>query len=245
HNIGEPNKKDQWPNNNQPKSKQYINPTPDFWSLMDQRRWEEFNTDCLTNIFGRVGMESLLFDVPFVCKPWYKASLDPCCWQRLIFPDVSFFGRFVNEYRIDAWNKGRATVLSLPPSASETDLKYVSDVCGDLKVLAFHGDEPHVIPKLIGKWKHLEWLMLESGDDFEEILSQIIIHCEDFCGLCVSNDVFCTGEGMAIVNFLPKIKQLIFRRVEIGRDDLMALLLRCKKLLLLEGSDCIGFSPDA
>ncbi|KAI5349811.1 PREDICTED: F-box [Prunus dulcis] len=226
---------------------------------VDQRRWEEFNTDCLTNIFGRVGMESLLFDVPFVCKSWYKASLDPCCWQRLIFPDVSFFGRFVNEYRIDAWkfstsafikfvigrSKGRATVLSLPPSASETDLKYVSDVCGDLKVLAFHGDEPRVIPKLIGKWKHLEWLMLESGDDFEEILSQIIIHCKDFCGLCVSNDVFCTGEGMAIVNFLPKIKQLIFGRVEIGRDDLMALLLRCKKLLLLEGSDCIGFSPDA
>lgn len=109
---------------------------------MDQRRWEEFNTDCLTNIFGRVGMESLLFDVPFVCKSWYKASLDPCCWQRLIFPNVSFFGRFVNEYRIDAWkfstrafikfvigrSKGHATVLSLPPSASETDLKYVSDV---------------------------------------------------------------------------------------------------------------------
>ncbi|XP_021823172.1 F-box protein FBW2-like [Prunus avium] len=203
-------------------------------------------------------MESLLLDVPFVCKSWYKASLDPCCWQRLIFPNVSFFGRFVNEYRIDDWkfstsafikfvvsrSKGHATVISLPPFASEADLKYVSDVCGDLKVLAFHGDEPHVIPKLIGKWKHLEWLMLESGDDFEEILSQISIHCKDFCGLCVSNDVFCTGEAMAIVNFLPKIKQLIFRRVEIGRDDLMALLLRCKKLLLLEGSDCIGFSPD-
>lgn len=87
--------------------------------------------------------------------------------------------------------------------------------------------------------------MLESGDDFEEILSQISVHCKDFCGLCVSNDVFFTGEGMAIVNFLPKIKQLIFRRVEIGRDDLMALLLRWKKLLLLEGSDCVGFSPDA
>lgn len=50
---------------------------------------------------------------------------------------------------------------------------------------------------------------------------------------------------MAIVNFVPKIKQLIFRRVEIGRDDLMALLLRWKKPLLLEGSDCVGFSPDA
>lgn len=42
--------------------------------------------DCLANVFQRVGMESLILDVPFVCKSWYKASLDPRCWEHLIFP---------------------------------------------------------------------------------------------------------------------------------------------------------------
>ena len=47
---------------------------------MEGRKWEELNMDCLVNVFQRVGMESLLLDVSFVCKSWYKASLDPKCW---------------------------------------------------------------------------------------------------------------------------------------------------------------------
>lgn len=37
------------------------------------------------NVFGRVGMRSLLLNVPFVSKSWHRVSLDPSCWQRLIF----------------------------------------------------------------------------------------------------------------------------------------------------------------
>ncbi|CAL8121701.1 unnamed protein product [Prunus armeniaca] len=44
--------------------------------------------DCLVKVLEKVGMESLLLDVPFVCKSWYyKATLNPSCWQSLIFPD--------------------------------------------------------------------------------------------------------------------------------------------------------------
>ncbi|CBI16985.3 unnamed protein product, partial [Vitis vinifera] len=57
------------------------------FSQMEGRKWEELNLDCLVNVFGRVGMESLLLDVPLVCKPWYKATLDPKCWEHLIFPE--------------------------------------------------------------------------------------------------------------------------------------------------------------
>ncbi|XP_061994811.1 F-box protein FBW2-like [Rosa rugosa] len=53
-----------------------------------RRRWEDLERDCLVNVFRRVGMESLLFDVPFVCKSWFTATLDPSCWQYLIFPDI-------------------------------------------------------------------------------------------------------------------------------------------------------------
>ncbi|KAM5569540.1 hypothetical protein ABKV19_016850 [Rosa sericea] len=86
--------------------------------MEDERRWEELEVDCLVNIFGRVGMESLLLDVPFVCKSWYRATLNPSCWQYLKFPDdlisdctCSFdlgdphwgtlIQRFIDEYRLD------------------------------------------------------------------------------------------------------------------------------------------------
>ncbi|KAL7177290.1 hypothetical protein ACSBR2_030609 [Camellia fascicularis] len=45
--------------------------------------------DCLVNVLGRVGIESLLIDVPFVCKSWYKATESPLCWRQLDFLEIS------------------------------------------------------------------------------------------------------------------------------------------------------------
>ncbi|XAR62567.1 hypothetical protein NMG60_11017384 [Bertholletia excelsa] len=60
------------------------------------------NEDCLVNIFGRVGIESLLLDIPYVCKTWYKATLNPSCWQRILFSRISLVGlsksRLQEEY---------------------------------------------------------------------------------------------------------------------------------------------------
>ncbi|XP_061992833.1 F-box protein FBW2-like [Rosa rugosa] len=95
-----------------------------------QRRWDELNPDCLLNVFRRLGMEELLYDVPFVCKSWHRASHNPSCWQSLIFPDIdhnavdedenikydassadneskpqsfgAFYDRFMHEYQIDS-----------------------------------------------------------------------------------------------------------------------------------------------
>lgn len=222
-------------------------------------------------------MESLLLDVPFVCKSWYRASLNPSCWERLIFPDIKrleyyfidenwvddpLLQRFIQQYQIDESHfsttafikfvvnrsKGHATVLRLPPYASETDLKYVSDVCGDLKSVGLPADlvndKSGVITELIGKWKRLEWLMLGSSYDLVKILSQISIHCKEFWGLRVSNANIVDDEAIAIVNFLPKIKHLILRNAYIDRDALMKLLQGCTELRALDVSDCIGFSED-
>ncbi|CAL2244340.1 unnamed protein product [Prunus armeniaca] len=85
---------------------------------MDERRWEDLQMDCLLKVLVKVGMESLLLDVPFVCKSWYKATLNPSCWQSLLFPDnecIEFWpwdafecpnfqnlmDRFASEYQID------------------------------------------------------------------------------------------------------------------------------------------------
>ncbi|KAL6206874.1 hypothetical protein ACLB2K_024120 [Fragaria x ananassa] len=87
-----------------------------------RRRWEEMNMDCLAYAFSKAGMESLLLAVPFVCKSWHKAALNPKCWTCLEFPDHrpypvfvntveeidtpprsfgTFYDKFIHVYRID------------------------------------------------------------------------------------------------------------------------------------------------
>lgn len=123
---------------------------------MDQRRWEDLDKDCLMNVFERVGMESLLLDIPFVCKSWHATSLDPSCWQSLSFPCIhrcffcdpedwkfdSFLKRFVHEcgingscFSITAFIKfvvnrsgGHAKTVEIPRSCTVAALKYVADV---------------------------------------------------------------------------------------------------------------------
>lgn len=116
---------------------------------MDQRKWEDLNSDCLVEVFKWVGMESLLLCVPLVCKSWYKATLDRKCWQILVFPEIRcsehFPGRmtkyFVHSYGLK-WHdfpsmsfakfvvsrsRRSATTLVLPGTCSSQALEYISD----------------------------------------------------------------------------------------------------------------------
>ncbi|KAL6971022.1 hypothetical protein U1Q18_030703 [Sarracenia purpurea var. burkii] len=68
---------------------------------MAEAKWEDLNQDCLVNIFGRLEMESLVLDIPFVCKSWHKSTRNPQCWRRLnfsCFDDSDFVLRIRNEY---------------------------------------------------------------------------------------------------------------------------------------------------
>lgn len=106
---------------------------------MGGRKWQDLNMDCLVNVFGRVGLESLLCDVPFVCKSWYKATLNPQCWQCLIFLD-NFPVRCANEYTLKARSNAKqlielvvsqsqksATTLALPFYCTEEELICVAE----------------------------------------------------------------------------------------------------------------------
>lgn len=73
---------------------------------MEERKWENLNEDCLANIFGRLDVESLLLDVPLVCKQWYRATFNPLSWQNLVFPDDIYQSRL-----LDALNR-RAEALT-------------------------------------------------------------------------------------------------------------------------------------
>lgn len=114
---------------------------------MEGRKWEELDMDCLVNVFRRVGMESLLLDVPFVCKSWYKVSLDPRCWEYIIFPkyiqpdlwgDSQLGNRLMIEiernFSVTAFIKSvvarsqrRATQLKLPNCCTEEALEYAAN----------------------------------------------------------------------------------------------------------------------
>ena len=123
---------------------------------MEGRKWEDTNKDILVNVLGRVGMESLLLDVPFVCKSWYKASREPQCWEHLIFPtfikpddiddicwepeipDSGFLERLAMTYQenlsVTAFVKfivnrscGKARIIELPGGCTEEALEYVAN----------------------------------------------------------------------------------------------------------------------
>ncbi|KAL6971017.1 hypothetical protein U1Q18_030698, partial [Sarracenia purpurea var. burkii] len=106
--------------------------------------------DCLMNIVERLEMESLVLDVPFVCKSWHKVTCNPQCWRRLDFfrihPDYSYFdsssfvSRFLEEYEVRGnfsafgflksvvkLSDRSVTFLALPGCCTMESLLYVAD----------------------------------------------------------------------------------------------------------------------
>lgn len=224
--------------------------------------------DCLVNIFGRLGIESLLLDVPFVCKSWSKATLSPLCWQRLVFPNMSldpsrydfFTCRLLVEYQVkgvfsitsfmkSVINRSRrsATTVVLPSCCTEEALVYVAEVCPDLRTLELpynlHRNLKLKIPNLISKWENLEHLILER--DFEiPIIAKISIHCKNFHSLTVKRARMGKVEASAIVTLLPKIRYLDLSDGYIEKEILLKVLQGCKELVHLDVSKCFALKVD-
>lgn len=232
--------------------------------MEEERKWEDLEFYCLVNVLGRVGMESLLLGVPFVCKSWYKASLDPSCWKDLVFPkdldsdrDFTLLDRFKEKYKIencsvDAFTKfvvgrshGNCTGLFLPNGCTEEVAKYVADECPALRTLSLPYDiircESSIVPSLIGKWEHLVNLWLGSSINLVNIITQISLACNKFSGLRISSATIQEEEASAIVTNLPNIKCLILRGARIYFGNLVIILQGCKNLVHLDVRDCLGF----
>ena len=66
--------------------------------------------------FKRLGWSHLL-DVSFVCKSFYKATLEPQCWEHLIFPsyinphDIWENSSFISKRRAIKYHKKNSTAL--------------------------------------------------------------------------------------------------------------------------------------
>ncbi|KAM7485787.1 hypothetical protein LguiA_001796 [Lonicera macranthoides] len=220
---------------------------------MEGRKWEDMEMDCLVNIFGRVGTGSLVFGVAFVCKSWNKATLNPLCWQSLMFPKDLEDSRFPWFIDLEGLLKGAvnrsqrsATRLALPDNCSNEDIIYALEECPLLKLLsipysAIYNRGGFIIPSMINKLKNLETLMIPFSLDLEEIIAQIKLHCKNFIDISVTNAKISSDAAIAIATLLPNIKGLSLRRCELERSDLVIILNGCKKLEYMDVSICIAY----
>ncbi|CAK7345414.1 unnamed protein product [Dovyalis caffra] len=234
---------------------------------MEERNWEDLDADCLANVLGRVGLDSLLFDIPFVCKSWYKFTLNPFCWDTIVFPsnynDGDVQKRFMKEYRVkkfslDAFVKfivdrslGKCTALYLHHLyfVKEETINYVVDKCPSLRRLSLprcQSGDGGFNAELIRKLKHLEELTLRDSANLIDITREININCTNFTLLAISHGGACIKEeeASAIVNNLPKIKYLKLSKGFIEQKSLVMILKGCKNLVHLDVSNCLGFNPD-
>lgn len=76
----------------------------------------------------------------------------------------------------------------------------------------------------------------------EKILSQISVHCKNFCSLRVSCASIRENEALMIVQWVPNIKYLSLRCADFDRGSLVSILRSCKNLVLFDVRDCVGFS---
>ncbi|KAG1348022.1 F-box/LRR-repeat protein [Cocos nucifera] len=231
------------------------------------RRWEAMGLDCLVNIFQRLGIEDLALGVPFACKSWYRASLDPICWRVLNFqaldfmPWSNFSKRFMRQYSLQHFSFSGFMKLAIDRShggvvelrfplligASLRDLVHASNMCPRLKIAVLPKimleDEEH-IPELVGKWKDLERLEMESKpSSFSEIATQVGLNCKSFTGLRMFGAIK-KEDVLAITKSLPKIRNLCLSGSYLCKKELLAMVDGCKELEKLIVNDCIGFEAD-
>ncbi|PKA61968.1 F-box/LRR-repeat protein [Apostasia shenzhenica] len=228
-----------------------------------RRRWEAMEVDCLVNVFARLGLDDLTLSVPFVCKSWLAAALDPLCWKKLDFrrlellPWSHFPKSFTLHYSLPFFSFtyllrfavcrscDSATELRFPlKTTSVEDLIFASNKCPNLKSVALpvlSPDEEEQIPNLIRSWKNLERLQMEiKPSNFSELLKSISRHCRRFSELRVSGSIR-EEDAMAIVGFLPRLKKVDLSRSYLPKAELMIILNGCRKLGEVIVENCVGF----
>ncbi|KAF9601958.1 hypothetical protein IFM89_024421 [Coptis chinensis] len=238
---------------------------------MEVRKWEDMNTDCLTNVFERVGWEALVFHLPLVCKSWYKVSLHPQFWKNLdfvpLYPDYIVSTKcIVDENALlpdDILNLFSVETKYLDLFQFPKDIMVkvaISRSCGLATKLVvpycfmvdwvkdflmgrryLKAEDEKPFMKLFTTLRSLEVLVLGT---FGCYFMEILAGISRYCKnfLALStNGVIFEEEASAIVKFLPSIKYLKLRGSRISHNSLMVILNGCKELVLLDVSDCTGF----
>ncbi|TQD83489.1 hypothetical protein C1H46_030959 [Malus baccata] len=208
------------------------------------RSWEDMEQNCLAQVFIRVGLESLLLFIPFVCKSWYSATKNPACWERINFPDANddVTDPFsVNDAVLDRpWTRANRTEnqrfdVFIRTFARENDIlwRYFS-ITNFMKM---------VIDRSAGSLRFLKIPGLLSHYMFaiHKTLQHVGKSCKNFAGLQLTNAAIGRSEAEAIVTFVPNLSFLSLRRSQIPRELMVMLLKGMKNLVLLDVRECVGF----
>ncbi|XP_009397514.2 F-box/LRR-repeat protein At3g48880 isoform X2 [Musa acuminata AAA Group] len=212
-----------------------------------------------------VAVVNCLITIP---KCWRRASLDPGCWRRLDFRSLDFmpwshFSRSFNScYRLSslsfsafmrfvvARSRGSAAELLFPLSfgASIQDLTFVSMKCPRLKRLAlpenFMLEDDLLIPELVGRWRDLEQLEMETKpSSFLEMIAVIGRNCSRFGRLKVRG-LIGKEDARAIVDCLPDLNHLELSKSYLTKEELVVIVNGCRKLERLTVKDCLGLQVD-
>nr|XP_018680933.1 PREDICTED: F-box/LRR-repeat protein At3g48880-like isoform X3 [Musa acuminata subsp. malaccensis] len=199
---------------------------------------------------------------------WRRASLDPGCWRRLDFRSLdlmpwSHFSRsFTSCDRLSslsfsafmrfvvARSRGSAAELLFPLSfgASIQDLTFVSMKCPRLKRLAlpdnFMLEDDLLIPELVGRWRDLEQLEMETKpSSFLEMIAVIGRNCSRFGRLKVRG-LIGKEDAKAIVDCLPDLNHLELSKSYLTKEELVVIVNGCRKLERLTVKDCLGLQVD-
>ncbi|KAG6492910.1 hypothetical protein ZIOFF_047881 [Zingiber officinale] len=217
----------------------------------------------------RAVVGDLAVAVPFVCKSWYRASLDPSCWRRLNFrsldftPWIPFSRAFALRYRLHsplsfsaflrfALHRSHGVVdqLAFPLSSAVSihDLAYASVKCLRLKALALPDnlmlEDDLRIHELVWRWKDLEHLEMETKpSSFLEAVAEIGRNCPRFVGLKVRG-LIRREDAKALARCLPELKHLELSKSYLTKDELLVVIGGCRKLETLTVKDCLGFQAD-
>lgn len=235
---------------------------------MERRRWEDLAFDCLICVFCKLGFEDFAVAVPFVCKSWHRASLDPQCWRDLDFLDMDFskkskfIARFKQLYQLHkfsfssfmklciARSHGSVIKLRIPSLLGvslQKDLAFASIECPKLKVLALPTllwNDDKQLPELMGRWKEMETLeMAWKPISFLQMLEQIGHFCPNFSGLNLCG-FFNGRDAEAMTRCLPRLKTLLMSASFLRREDLLLILEGCKELEEVDVSRCRGLDVD-
>ncbi|PKA61969.1 F-box/LRR-repeat protein [Apostasia shenzhenica] len=229
--------------------------------------WEEMDVDCLVNVFSRLGLHDLALSVPLVCKRWRAAAVDPLCWKKLDFrrlelvPWSRFPKLFILHYSLPFFSFSfllRFAVHRSCKSATELrfplkftfidDLIFASKKCLKVKHVALPvlspSDEAQ-IPELVGKWRDLERLEMESKpSNLPEVVKKIGLHCSRFSELALSASSIKEDDATAIARHLPELKCLELNKSYVPKESLLIIANGCRHLEKLTVRECVGFHGD-
>ncbi|KAJ4843871.1 hypothetical protein Tsubulata_024348, partial [Turnera subulata] len=157
-----------------------------------RRKWEDLEINCLVNL----GWSRCYWLCLLRVKSWYRASLEPKCWEQIILsvslpirsPWFYMKGRLEDTHKVKNFtitkliksiidrSNGNCTVFEVHWGFRELEvLPYLAEKCPALTHLSvprMSNESISILPQLIRNWKHLEFLgiPLNPSDRHEDIL---------------------------------------------------------------------------